>query len=1080
MIDNDNLYYLENGGECADIIRNTNWDSNPLGKSNNWPVTLKNTLAILLPAKFPMLLWWGEDLIQFYNDAYRPSLGIEGKHPTGIGQKAIDCWPEIWDFTYPLISEIKTTGKGVLFEDKLVPIYRDGKLDDVFWTFSYSAVRDENNIIQGVLVVCNETTQSVNYNKNIQESKADLEFTLEAADLGTFDLDARTGKFSANDRLKSWFGLDPEDEIPLQTAIDVIHPDDRKRVTESITKSMNAEFGGNYEEEYLIVNPVTNVVRNVLAKGRVSFDSDENPIKLNGTVQNITETRKANQELLKSRQLTDLTIKSMGMGLFNVEFSTQIIDYTAEFSMIITGQKLQIENLDEFLAYIHPDDLKLRTSAIERGVKTGNFHFIPRVVWHDGSIHRVAISGTQIIDEKGKTTGFSGTAVDVTESETTRLELEEAKAKIEQNKREAQALFRNVSDSSPTGLWLSDKDGLLTFVNKTLAEWTGKSYEDLLGQGWLDSIYENDRQQAADAFSKAIALQTHYDTFFRIRKRNGDLLWTRAAGDPFYDDNGNYAGYSGFCMDVHEIIIGRKALADSESRFSLMIENAPVAICLFTGFEMTIEIANDTMIGYWGRDQSVIGKKLSEALPELEDQPFLTLLQSVYTTGEIFEATSSPAQLLIDGKLQTFYFDFAYTPIRDSKGVVYSVMNVARDITAQVLATQKLEETRIALSGAIELAELATWKLDIESGNTTYSDRFMDWLGLETNTVGKTENAETIPYSHRQIIEDAIQKAIKFDSSGIYDNEYPIVNKNTSQVRIIHASARVFYNADGKPEYLSGTAQDVTKERKLQEELKFKVQERTAELRKVNTELEINNQELQQFAYIASHDLQEPVRKITVFMQMLESYIESDPTRARQYIQKINSATKRMTSLIKDVLGFSQLANTLRLFEPVDLNQIIRHILNDFDLTIEQKEARILYCEMPQIEAINLQMSQLFGNLISNALKYSKQSAPPVIKISWEILSENEKQNFDIEPSDKYYKIEFSDNGIGFEQKYADQIFNIFQRLHGKDDYAGTGIGLAMCRKIVQNHNGEIKAKSTEGIGTTFTVVLPITQNKKQ
>ena len=1069
-------FFLQNGGEAAEIIRNFHWSDTSVGAMENWPESLKNTLATMLSSKFPMFLWWGEDLIQFYNDSYRPSLGNEGKHPKAMGQKASDCWPEIWYFIYPLISKVLATGESVWYDDLLLPIYRNGKMEDVYWTFSYSPIRDDERHIKGVLVVCNETTEKVSYNQKLKESKEELEFAINAAEFGTFDLNPLTNKFSANTRLKNWFGLKAEDEILLDNALAAIADPDRKRVVDAINRALQYESGGKYDIEYTIINPRTKKQRTVHALGKAWFDENKNVYRFNGTLQDISAHKKAAEELLKSRQLTDLTIKSMGLGLFNVDFKDNSIDYSPEFSLLLSGKIKHKLTRRDFLKYVHPDDLHLRAEAIETGMETGTFYYTPRVIWDDGSIHRIAVSAARMINAEGKPAAFSGTVADITEQEENRVALQLAESRLVQTKLEADRLFRNVTDSSPTGLWLSDMEGTLTYFNKTLIDFTGLSEEVLLSGGWSSIIVEEDLKTAITSYLEAIARKGHFDVLFRAKKHTGETIWCRAAGDPFYDAEGQYAGYAGFCMDMDEIISGRKALAESEQRISLMIEQSPVAICLFTGTNMKIEIANDMMIGYWGKNKSVIGQPMEEAVPELKGQPFMEILEQVYRTGETYYGRAEPAELKVNDVISTYYFDFTYSPIRNAKGEIYGIMDIAIDVTDRVIADKKLEETRMALAGAIELAELATWKLDLHANTFFCSTRFKHWLGLENHSSTKEELFSLIAESHKQKVINSIEHAIIPGASAFYDYEFPISSKLTGQVRIIHANAQLIYGKDGLPECLSGTAQDVTKERELQEELKFKVKERTAELHAANTELEINNQELQQFAYIASHDLQEPVRKISIFTEMLKESLDKNPDKVKMYIDKIITSTKRMENLIKDVLGYSRLSSNSKTFEPVDLNLIMHDIVNDFDLTIEQKSALVLFEGLPIIEAIPLQMSQLFGNLIGNALKYSKADIAPNISIRSEEVPIEILNELSLNNAQQYVKVEVIDNGIGFNQIHAEQIFNIFQRLHGKDEFAGTGIGLAMCRRILQNHNGIITANSQEGAGTTFTVIIPVKQ----
>lgn len=1077
-LNTSDYYFLQNGGESAELIKNIDWENHSLGTPENWPENLKNTIATIVSSKFPMFLWWGDDLIQFYNDSYRPSFGNDGKHPKAMGQKGVECWEEIWYFIYPLITKVLSTGESIWYDDLLLPIYRNGKLEDVYWTFSYSPIRDDNRQIKGVLVVCNETTEKVNYNRKLKENRDELEFAINAAEFGTFDLNPITNRFSANSRLKEWFGLKSDDEILLTSALSAIADWDRDRVVKSIQQALNYESGGKYDVEYTIVNPRTQKNRIVHALGKAWFDENKTAYRFNGTLQDITEHKQAAEELRKSRQLTDLTIKSMGLGLFNVDFANNHIEYSPEFSLLLTGTIKNNLNRKDFLKYVHPDDLQLRSQAIQNGIENGTFFYTPRVIWDDGSIHRIAVSAARILTPEGKVSAFSGTIADISEQEKNRDALKLAESRLEQAQRDAQRLFQNVTDSSPTGLWLSNKDGMLTYFNKTLIDFTGLPYEELLAGKWTRVIAEDDFKKTKEAYLYALQNRTHFDVLFRARKNTGELIWCRAAGDPFYNSEGDYDGYAGFCMDMDEIISGRKALTESQYKVNAMIEQSPVGICLFTGYDMKIEIANDIMIGYWGKDRSVIGQPFLEAIPELEGQPFIDILQEIYRTGETYYGHAMPAELKLNGKISTYYFEFTYTPIRDSKGEIYGIMDIAVDVTDQVIASKKLEETRMALSGAIELAELSTWTLDAEDKTITCSERFKDWLGLETNTADREQFLERITEPYRHKVTLALEEALTGSEEHFYDYEFEIVNKITGQHRIIHANAQVLHGKDGLVKSLSGTAQDVTKERELQQELTFKVREQTEELHAKNTELEVNNRELSQFAYIASHDLQEPIRKISVFTDMLKNNLKKNPEKVNFYIDKILSSSRRMENLIKDVLQFSQLGNISQKFEPVNLNDIITDILMDFDLIIEQKNAVINIAKLPVVEAIPLQMSQLFGNLISNALKYTRQDTTPEINILTGLISETEMKLYDLNSKQTYVKIELQDNGIGFSQQYAEQIFNIFQRLHGNDQFSGTGIGLAMCRKIMQNHNGQISAASQEGVGTTFQLIIPIIHEK--
>jgi signal transduction histidine kinase len=245
-----------------------------------------------------------------------------------------------------------------------------------------------------------------------------------------------------------------------------------------------------------------------------------------------------------------------------------------------------------------------------------------------------------------------------------------------------------------------------------------------------------------------------------------------------------------------------------------------------------------------------------------------------------------------------------------------------------------------------------------------------------------------------------------------------------------------------------------------------------AELKENIQELERSNTELEQYAYVASHDLQEPLRKIRSFGSYLQDTQKQKlDARGQEHLEKIISAAERMSALIKDILSFSSLRRS-DLFVPTDLNKIIDGITQDLDLMITQKNAIIEKDELPVIEAIPLQMNQLFYNLINNSLKFSRQDVPPLIRISSRKVTGKELPST-LDRNIDHYEISVSDNGIGFSQEYAEQVFGLFKRLNERHAYPGSGIGLALCRKVVENHHGEIRAEGKEKEGAVFYIYLP-------
>jgi light-regulated signal transduction histidine kinase (bacteriophytochrome) len=238
------------------------------------------------------------------------------------------------------------------------------------------------------------------------------------------------------------------------------------------------------------------------------------------------------------------------------------------------------------------------------------------------------------------------------------------------------------------------------------------------------------------------------------------------------------------------------------------------------------------------------------------------------------------------------------------------------------------------------------------------------------------------------------------------------------------------------------------------------------ELRAFTVKLQQSNRELEDFAYVASHDLQEPLRKIQAFGDRLKArYAEALTTEGLDYLSRMQSAAGRMQSLINDLLVFSRITTKAQPFAPVDLNVIAREVVHDLEVRIHQSGGEVVVGDLPTLDADALQMRQLLQNLVGNGLKFHKTDIPPRVEVFGN--------------ANGIAQIVVSDNGIGFDEKYADRIFTMFERLHSRTAYEGTGIGLAICRKIAQRHGGDIRAYSSPGEGTRFVVTLPVRQSSR-
>ncbi len=812
-----NYPFLDASGEMATLTRMFDWSSTSIGPVDQWSPSLKTAVGILLHSGFPMFLWWGKDMVQFYNDAYRPSLGENGKHPTALGATAKETWPEIWDTISPLINSVKTTGESFFLEDQLIPIYRNEQLEDVYWTFSYSAVHGDEGNIDGVLVVCHETTNKV----------------------------------------------------------------------ETITRLQTTQ-GALAQSE-------TNM-RNMIEKAPVAIS-------------------------------------------------------------ILKG----------------PD-------------------------------HVVEIANDRMFTLWGKS----------------------------RDEMINQPVFNGLVDAGKEG------------------------FREL-----LDSVYQSGLTYTA--FAAPVTL---------YRESGPELAYVNFVYEAYREGNDTIAGVIVVANEVTKEVIARQKLEESEHKIRSLVESTPFPIGVYEGPDMKISILNQAIIDVWGKgNQDFSGKTYMEVLPELEEQDIYPQLTNVYKTGTPFHARDQRVDLVVNGELQTFYFHYSFTPLFDSSGKTYGIMNTAADVTDLNIAKLRLEQSERNIREMVKQAPVAMCiLLGRDHVVEIASDKMLELWGKPIASVMQQPIFTGLPDARNQGLEDLLDSVYK-TGVAIIANERPVNLLRNGKPETVYQNFvyEPYRDSNGNIIGVFAITIDVTPQVLARQQIEAIVKERTQSL-------EQKNAELSQFAYIASHDLQEPARKISTFIEALERSLGDtiDP-RSKSFVSKIERASSRMLALIKDVLTISQLSNQQDKSEPVNLQTILNDVLADYELSIENKNATIvLEADLPTIHAIPVQMSQLFSNLVSNALKFAKENEPLVLKIESRLLNNADLPAHKLTTGNDYLKIKFTDNGVGFSPEYSQQIFNIFQRLHGRSEYEGTGIGLAICKKIVENHKGRIFAESEPGAGTVFTILLPV------
>jgi signal transduction histidine kinase/CHASE3 domain sensor protein len=393
---------------------------------------------------------------------------------------------------------------------------------------------------------------------------------------------------------------------------------------------------------------------------------------------------------------------------------------------------------------------------------------------------------------------------------------------------------------------------------------------------------------------------------------------------------------------------------------------------------------------------------------------------------------------------------------------IFSYFKINEDLTKLKKSNEQLIITTESFKHAEEIGNFSSWQWDLETSILTYSDNQYRLLGCEPQSF-KPSIKKFLEFVHP----NDIHLYIEGNEEATTHEKKPSISlfriiRKDGQLRYFKSIGKVLTDSKGK-KTLIGINSDVTE----QHLSNISLEER-------NRDLEQTNKELASFNHVASHDLQEPLRKIQTFISRIsEKEMSTMSETGKDYFARIHTAVSRMRILIDDLLLFSSTNKSEKVFEKTDLNLLLENVKQEMAQALEEKSAVIQSVPLPTLNVIPFQIQQLFTNLIGNSLKYSKPDRTPIIKIDCEKVLAKDYTILKSDTYKKYYKISLTDNGLGFEQQYAENIFILFQRLHHITEYPGTGIGLAICKKIVENHAGFIAAEGRPGNGSTFTFFLP-------
>lgn len=615
----------------------------------------------------------------------------------------------------------------------------------------------------------------------------------------------------------------------------------------------------------------------------------------------------------------------------------------------------------------------------------------------------------------------------------------------------SEALYQSLLEGLTQNVFQKDLDGRFVFVNRRFCETVGHSREELIGRTDFDFFpeelarkYQEDDRKVVESGSTVEMVEEHLSP-------EGRKLYVQVVKSVVRDATGNPIGMQGIFWDVTEKHEAEEKLRESEARYRDFVDNLPIGIYRTSaGADGRFLAINPAMARMFGFDsvEDLMSRRLDDFhVDEAERDEFRRRLRE--------EGQATDMEMRLRRKDGGIVWVRNTTVVsRDASGRPQYYDGVIRDISLRMQAEAKLRHSEARTRAVLHNLTDAVYEVDL-AGNLTYANPALEqMLGYTQEELIGKNNREYMALADQKEVFEAFNQVFRTGEAHT-GYEYTLVTKTGERVSV-EGSISLVRDASGTPVGFQGMMRDITERKRAREALA----EKTGQLERLNHDLLRKNQELDEFTYIASHDLQEPLRKLVAFSEFLRKDVGTDLNpRAEKDLKFIVDAAQRMQTLVQDLLQLSRAGKSAMKREPLKLDDCADRAIDALAVRVETTKATVERSPLPDVWGDRTMLTQLFQNLIGNALKFIPHDRPPVVRVGAERQGD-------------MWLVTVEDNGIGIKPEYAEQIFSPFKRLHGRDKYEGSGIGLSICRKCVERHGGRIWVESEPGVGSRFRFTI--------